>query len=89
MFTLADVCVSTPELISALAKALSRRAYLFPFPLGLLKVLAAVANKSPEYARLTESLLVDSSDAHSMLGWTPKISFIEAVQLTGASYLNE
>jgi len=89
VFTLADVCVSTPELISALAKALGRRAYLFPFPLGLLKVLAAVANKSPEYARLTESLLVDSSDAHSMLGWTPKISFIEAVQLTGASYLNE
>jgi hypothetical protein len=34
-------------------------------------------------------LLVDSSDAHSILSWSPEISFAEAVQLTGASYLDE
>lgn len=89
VFTLSDICLSTPELISALAKALGRRAYLFPFPIGLLKVLAATINKSSEFARLTGSLVVDSSDAHSKLGWTPEISFTQAVQLTGASYSNE
>jgi nucleoside-diphosphate-sugar epimerase len=89
VFTLSDMSLSTPELITALAKALGRRAYLFPFPVGFLKVLAAAVNKSPEFSRLTESLLVDASDAHSVLGWAPEVSFLEAVRKTGASYLNE
>ena len=63
--------VSTPELVSRIARALGRPARLVPTPPVLLRVAGMIAGRRDEIRRLTGSLAVDSSRARRLLDWRP------------------
>jgi nucleoside-diphosphate-sugar epimerase len=79
--------VSTPDLVRRMAQALGRPARLFPFPLTLLRIAAAVAGQSQAIERLTGDLTVDSSPIRSVLGWRQPHSMEQGLAETAAWYL--
>ncbi len=81
-----DKDVSTTQLLEMVGHALrsrspsSPRAWLFPFPICIMKFLAWVLGKHNIANRLFGSLQIDSSKARNLLGWTPVVNMDE--QLT-------
>ena len=71
--------VSTPELCRAIARALGKRARLFPFPGALLRL-------APSVARLAESQVADDAAIRAELGWRAPFSFDEGLRETAAWY---
>ena len=63
--------VSTPELISRVARVLERPARLLPAPPALLRVAGMIAGRRDEIRRLTANLAVDSFKARRLLDWRP------------------
>jgi nucleoside-diphosphate-sugar epimerase len=63
--------VSTPELVSRIARALERPARLLPAPRALLCVAGTLAGRRDEIRRLTGNLAIDSSRARRLLDWHP------------------
>jgi nucleoside-diphosphate-sugar epimerase len=78
--------VSTPELMRAVAAALGARARIFPWPVSLLKLGAAVLGKSEEMEKLTGSLQVDGSRIRNELGWRPRFSLAQGLAETARWY---
>jgi nucleoside-diphosphate-sugar epimerase len=75
VFLAADVeSPSTPELMRRLGRALGRSPHLYPFPVPLLRGVAAMIGFGAEAARLTESYRVDASDTSRELGWVAPFS---------------
>jgi len=74
--------VSTPELIRAVARAMGRPARLLPVPAGILELAGSLLGKRAAVARLTGSLVVDSSAIRSHLGWTPPYSMAAGLAAT-------
>lgn len=72
--------LSTPELIRRLARAMGRRARLFPLPPALLKVGGQITGKTQEIERLTGSLQVDISHTCETLGWRPPVRVDEGLE---------
>jgi UDP-glucose 4-epimerase len=68
---------STPALVRLIAKSLNRQTRIFPFPISVLRLLAAVFGKSSAIDKLTGSLSVDISHTTNTLNWRPPFS-IEA-----------
>jgi nucleoside-diphosphate-sugar epimerase len=66
--------VSTPELVSRIARGLDRPARVIPTPLALLQLAGFVAGGSGEMRRLTGNLAVDISRASQVLDWRPPYS---------------
>ncbi len=71
VFTLADMEVSTPHLIRLLGAGLKRRPLLFRCPPAVLRGLAACTGQTAAIARLSESMLVDSTEITHALAWRP------------------
>ena len=65
---------STPALVRLIAASLNRRARIFPFPISILKLLAAVFGKSSAIDKLIGSLSVDISHTTKTLNWHPPFS---------------
>jgi nucleoside-diphosphate-sugar epimerase len=63
--------VSTPELVSRIARALGRPARLVPVPTALLRAAGTIAGRRDEIRRLTGNLSIDSSRASRLLDWRP------------------
>ncbi|MBM4226685.1 MAG: NAD-dependent epimerase/dehydratase family protein [Gammaproteobacteria bacterium] len=78
VYTLADLDLSTPELIRSMARGLGKPARLFPFPPRLLHGLGVLAGRASMVERLTESLRVESTHAIQELGWQPSIDSAQA-----------
>jgi nucleoside-diphosphate-sugar epimerase len=74
--------VSTPELLRRTARALGVPARLFPFPVVLLRLAAALTGNTAAVARLTGSLAVDSAGIRSDLAWRPPVTMEEGLRLT-------
>jgi UDP-glucose 4-epimerase len=66
--------MSTPELVRFIATSLNRRPRIFPFPISILRLLAAVFGKSSAIDKLTGSLSVDISHTTNTLNWHPPFS---------------
>jgi UDP-glucose 4-epimerase len=81
--------LSTPELIRRIASAMHRKPRLWPVPVPLLRMAAALAGKSGEIDRLCGSLAVDPGDSFRQLGWTPPMMIDEALARTVSWYLAE
>lgn len=72
LFLLSDEeAVSTPELVSRIARALERPARLVPVPTEFLRWAGRVAGRTDEIRRLTGNLVVDASRARRLLDWRP------------------
>ena len=65
---------STPALVRLIAESLNRRARIFPFPILILRLSAAVIGKSSAIDKLTGSLSVDISHTTNTLNWHPPFS---------------
>jgi nucleoside-diphosphate-sugar epimerase len=78
--------LSTPELMSRLAKLMCRRPSLFPFPADLLRIAASCLGRRDEIVRLTGSLRLDINPAAEYLNWRPPVSVDEGLTQTVATY---
>jgi len=74
--------VSTPELVSRIARALERPARLVPAPQALLRIAGMIAGRGDEIRRLTGNLAVDSSRARRLLAWEPPYALDEGLAET-------
>jgi len=83
------VDVSTPELLSALGRAMGRAARLVPVPVGILRLAGALTGKRAEVDRLCGSLVVEISETRSQLDWTPAVTLQLGLERTAAWYLAE
>ena len=72
--------LSTPKLIKLIASSMEKRAYLFPLPVFLLKILGSIFGKREEINRLVGSLRIDNSYIKETLNWTPPISVQEGIR---------
>jgi nucleoside-diphosphate-sugar epimerase len=66
-----DESVSTPELVSRIARVLGRPARLLPVPPALLRMAGMIAGRRDEMRRLTGNLAIDSLRARRLLDWRP------------------
>ncbi len=95
----ADVCgailplarsvVSVWNLCDLICSLLRRPVRLFPTPLGLLRVIAALTGKSAEFKRLCGSLVIDMSDTRVRLDWAPPVTLEQGLDRTARWYLRE
>ena len=66
-----DESVSTPELVSRIARMLGRPARLLPVPPALLRMAGMIAGRRDDIRRLTGNLAIDSLRARRLLDWRP------------------
>lgn len=85
-YTLADVDVSSAELVRAIAQGLGVAARLVSVPGVLLDALAWLPVVGPRLRRLTGSLLVDARAIENDLGWYPSLPFEQAMAATCAAW---
>jgi nucleoside-diphosphate-sugar epimerase len=71
--------LSTCELISKIANAMSTKALLFPVPTPILTSAGRLFGIQAEVARLTQSLQVDATQTRTLLGWEPVESVDQAI----------
>lgn len=79
--------LSTPELVTLIAKAMGRPARLLPVPPGLLAAGAGLLGGRAAAGRLLDSLQVDVSPALEQLGWKPRLDVPAAIRLAVAPLL--
>jgi UDP-glucose 4-epimerase len=77
--------ISTPEFVSRIAKAMDKRAHLFPMPMGALEFLLRVIGRPESRDSLTGSMEVDISKAAST-GWVPEYSMDEGLKMALALF---
>jgi len=85
-YTLADVDLSSADLVQAMAAALGTRARLFPLPRWLLGTMAWLTGRSGQLDKITGSLLVDSERIAAALSWAPERSLEQSLRETVAQY---
>jgi nucleoside-diphosphate-sugar epimerase len=66
--------ISTPALVRLIAQSVNRPSRIFPFPVFVLRLLAAAVGKSSFIDKLTGSLSVDISHTTNTLNWKPPFS---------------
>jgi nucleoside-diphosphate-sugar epimerase len=79
--------LSTPGLIREISGALHRTAYLFRFPVGLLKMAGKLTGMDLEIQRLLGSLYVDTDKIRSKLDWVPPYTVRQGIARTVQWYL--
>lgn len=79
--------VSTPDLLSRLAKHLKRPMRLFSCPPSALQMMGKALGKRAEVDRLCGSLQIDISSTTALLNWHPPVSLDDGLAITAASYL--
>jgi len=72
--------VSTAELLQRMARAMNRKARLFPVPVWMLESAAALLGKRDVARRLCGSLRLDIQHTRQRLGWTPPIGLDEGLR---------
>lgn len=80
--------VSTPQLISYLAKFMGKKNHLFYCPMAVLKYIFKFLCKSAEFDRLAGSLQLDSGKIRDRLGWVPPYSMEEGIAETVKWYID-
>ena len=71
--------LSTPELVSKLAKAMACRPKLFSLPVNLLRLAGALTGRAAIVDRLCGNLQVDIAKNHDLLDWSPPFGVDEGL----------
>lgn len=79
--------VSTTQLLSKVANAYGKKAFLLPIPVSWMTFSARLMGKADVANRLFSSLQVDSSKARDLLGWTPVVTMDEQLKKIAEAYL--
>ncbi len=85
-YTLADVDISTPALVRAIARALNVPARLWPCPPAALRCAGRLTGRLPAIQRLTDSLVCEREAIAAGLGWRPLRDVAEGLAATAAWY---
>jgi nucleoside-diphosphate-sugar epimerase len=78
--------LSTRELMTRLARLLNRPLRLFPVPEPWVRFAARLASKQEPASRVLDSLVIDSSHAQQLLGWTPPMTVDDGLAMTARWY---
>jgi nucleoside-diphosphate-sugar epimerase len=71
--------VSTPEIMSAIAKGMGKSIRHLPIPVWVMRVFGKLLGKSKQVEQLVGDLEVDCSKAKNLLGWTPPETMAQAM----------
>lgn len=71
--------LSTPDLVRRIAHALGRSPRLFPLPMWMLKIAAALLGRRATLDRVCGDLQVDITKARTILGWRPPVPVSEGL----------
>lgn len=71
--------ISTKVLTNSIAEGLGKRVIQLPIPVRLMRIVGKLAGKSDMIEQLYGNLEVDSSNAKSILGWTPPLTMKQAM----------
>ena len=74
--------LSTPDLITALAKHMQRHPMLVPVSMTVIRALAKLAGKMGAIEKMISSLQVDSTKIRTELGWSPPVPVDEGIRKT-------
>jgi nucleoside-diphosphate-sugar epimerase len=77
---------STPQIIQCLAKGLDRHVILLPIPPALMHQGAILMGMESTFEQLCRSLVIDSSKARNLLGWSPPLSADQALIKAGHDF---
>jgi len=86
LYTVADVELSTPELVRALARGLGRAPRLLPCPVAVLRLLGRLTSRSDAIERLTDSMVIERLRLAHDLDWHPPVPLDEAMRAIGHAY---
>jgi nucleoside-diphosphate-sugar epimerase len=86
-FAADDRDLSTPELVTLLARSMGRAPNLLSVPPWLLDASFTMIGRRAEWVRLAGSLSVDRSPARERLQWVPGTSVEEGIDRTVKAYL--
>lgn len=87
LFLISDgIDFSTAEIVRYLAAGMGRKACLLPMSDGLMRWGSRLLGKEGMYAQLCGSLVIDSSKARNLLGWTPPVTPEKALFKAGQDY---
>jgi len=78
-YTLADIDISTADLVSAIAKAFGSRPRLFRLPVALLTTAALLTGHRDQLNKLTQPLIVDRTHITAAMNWSPQGSLEESL----------
>lgn len=81
--------LSTTELLRRLGRALAHPARLISVPAGLLRGTAGLLGRADIALRLCDSLQVDSSATHTLLGWKPPQAVDQGLAEAARHFLEE
>lgn len=81
-----EEAVSTPELIQRISAALGVSPRTFHLQTRLVGATAALLGRSSEWARLANSLLVDTTKIRTELGWQPPFTMSQGLAATAQWY---
>ena len=87
-FVTDDEDLSTPELITRLARFMGRPVRLFACPPLVLKAVAQMIGRRAEMTRLCDSFALDTAPARDVLEWKPIIDVDEGLRRMVAHYLD-
>jgi nucleoside-diphosphate-sugar epimerase len=76
--------VSTNELIRRMASGAGKDARIWSVPIGALKLVASLAGKAEQLAKLSSSLQIDMTETQSILNWQPPYSVAKSFEMTFA-----
>ncbi|MDD2914298.1 MAG: SDR family oxidoreductase [Gallionella sp.] len=74
--------MSTPELVQQMAAGLGRTARLLQLNTGVFRLMGRLLGKTDAIERITGSLCVDDHLIRSELGWQPKFTVQQGLQVT-------
>jgi nucleoside-diphosphate-sugar epimerase len=80
--------ISTPELVTRIARAMGRTPMLLPCNIRLMKAVAKVIGKSDLFIKLCGSLCVNSQKACKLMNWAPPFSLDAGLNKTVSWYLD-
>ena len=82
-----EPALSTPALISGLARGLECKACLWPMPVAALRMLAGLAGMHAQNKRLSGDLEIDAGKARRVLGWACREPLDEVLYRTAQQFL--
>lgn len=80
--------ISTPELVTQLARGLNRSVRLLPCPASILRALGALSGRRAEVDRLIGSLEVDNGHARRVLDWSPPVPLTQGIASMAHAFLD-
>lgn len=87
LFLVSDgVEVSMPEMVRYLAEGMGRKVFLYPVHRAFMCWGANFFGKQALYNQLFSSLIIDSSKARTILGWTPPLTPAQALCESGSKF---